>query len=122
MARKQKDKIVRVQFAENHVMMFGNSYKAWEEQMDEYLWLLKRDGELHSVKRVTVSDSKWISWGGLKWCPEERFQHHLNREGCQSDELDNPNPRQYKDMNFYEDITITRKVNKAVSNYKKGIY
>ncbi|MGR5875599.1 spore protein H [Bacillus pacificus] len=73
-------------------------------------------------KRVTVSDSKWISWGGLKWCPEERFQHHLNREGCQSDELDNPNPRQYKDMNFYEDITITRKVNKAVSNYKKGIY
>jgi len=101
MARKQKDKIVRVQFAENHVMMFGNSYKAWEEQLD---------------------DSKWISWGGLKWCPEERFQHHLNREGCQSDELDNPNPRQYKDMNFYEDITITRKVNKAVSNYKKGIY
>ncbi|MGR5928607.1 hypothetical protein ACT7C2_13770 [Bacillus pacificus] len=51
MARKQKDKIVRVQFAENHVMMFGNSYKAWEEQLDEYLWLLKRDGELHSVKK-----------------------------------------------------------------------
>ncbi len=46
----KKDKIVRVQFAENHVMMFGNSYKAWEEQLDEYLWLLKRDGELHSVK------------------------------------------------------------------------
>lgn len=41
MARKQKDKIVRVQFDKGHVMMFGNSYKTWEMQFDEYLWLLK---------------------------------------------------------------------------------
>lgn len=122
MARKQKDKIVRVQFNEEHVMLFGNSYKTWEEQLDEYLWLLKRDGELNSVKGVTVSNNKWVSWGGLKWCSEERFQHHLNREGCQSDEMDNPNPRQYKDMKFYPDAEVANKVIKAVEKYKNNIY
>ncbi|MES5957434.1 spore protein H [Bacillus fungorum] len=122
MARRQKDRIVRVQFAESHVMMFGNSYKTWEEQLDEYLWLLKRDGELNSVKGVTVSDNKWVSWGGLKWCPENKFQHQLNREGCQSDEPDNPNPRQYKDMKFYPDVAVANKVIKAAEKYKNNIY
>lgn len=82
MARKQKDKIVRVQFDKGHVMMFGNSYKTWEMQFDEYLWLLKQEGALTNVEQVTVSDSEWISFGVLKWCKEERFQHLLNREGC----------------------------------------
>nr|MCX3323194.1 spore protein H [Bacillus paranthracis] len=81
MARKQKNKIVRVQFNEGHVKMFGNSYKPWEMQFDEYLWLLKQEGKLDDVEQVTVSDSEWISFGGLKWCSEERFQHLLNREG-----------------------------------------
>ncbi|MEH7541798.1 spore protein H [Bacillus thuringiensis] len=122
MGRKSKDKIVRVQFNEGHVMMFGNSYKPWEMQFDEYLWLLKRNDELPSVEQVTVSDNEWVSWGGLKWCPEEMFQHQLNREGCQDSEPDNPNPRQYKEMTFYKDASTTRKVNKAVSNYKNNIY
>lgn len=122
MARKQGNKIVRVQFNEGHVMMFGNSYKPWEMQFDEYLWLLKRNNELPSIEQVTVSDSEWVSFGGLKWCPEEKFQHQLNREGCQDSEPDNPNARQYKEMTFYKDASTTRKVNKAVSNYKQGIY
>ncbi|TCW55306.1 hypothetical protein EC917_106161 [Bacillus thuringiensis] len=122
MARRQANKIVRVQFSEDRVMMFGNSYKPWEMQFDEYLWLLKQEGELDGVEKVTVSDSEWVSWGGLKWCPEEKFQHQLNREGCQDSDPDNTNPRQYKEMTFYKDASTTRKVNKAVSNYKRGIY
>ncbi|WP_260857536.1 hypothetical protein [Bacillus thuringiensis] len=41
MTRKQKDKIVRVQFAKENVMMFGNSYKPWEMQFEEYLQILR---------------------------------------------------------------------------------
>ncbi|SCN41891.1 spore protein H [Bacillus wiedmannii] len=122
MARQQGNRIVRVQFSENRVVMFGNSYKPWEMQFDEYLWLLKQEGQLTDVEQVTVSDEAWISWGGLKWCPEERFQQQLNREGCQETDPDNPNARQYKEMTFYKDASATRKVNKAISNYKKGIY
>ncbi|MGE1125859.1 spore protein H [Bacillus wiedmannii] len=91
-------------------------------QFDEYLWLIKQEGQLTDVEQVTVSDEAWISWGGLKWCPEERFQQQLNREGCQETDSDNPNARQYKEMTFYKDASATRKVNKAISNYKKGIY
>ncbi|WP_426981277.1 spore protein H [Bacillus pseudomycoides] len=122
MAKKQGNKIVRVQFSEDHVKMFGNSYKPWEMQFDEYLWLLKQEGEIPDIEKVTISDNEWVSWGGLKWCSEERFQHLLNREGCQDSEPDNQNPRQYKEMTFYKDANTTRKVNKAVSNYKQGIY
>lgn len=119
---KKKERIIRVKFNESNVMMFGNSYKPWDMQMDEYLWLLKRNGELGSFEEVTVSDSAWVGWGGLKWCPEEDFQHQLNREGCQSSELDNSNPRQYKDMIFYRDSTVTKKVNKMFENYHANIY
>ncbi len=42
MARRQANKIVRVQFTEDRVMLFGNSYKPWELQFEEYLWLLKQ--------------------------------------------------------------------------------
>ncbi|HFJ9376814.1 spore protein H [Bacillus cereus] len=121
MARKQKDKIVRVQFAKENVMMFGNSYKPWEMQFEEYLQILRQHNELTSVEQVSVSvsDNAWVSWGGLKWCPEENMQHQFNREGCQSNEEDNPNPRNYNEMQFYSDVTVAEKVNKLIKKYKK---
>lgn len=120
--KKQEDKIVRVRFSESWVMMFGNSYKPWEMQLNEYLIFLKQKGEAPTIEDVHVSDSNWISWGGLKWCSEDNFQNQLNREGCQLADPDNPNPRQYKDMRFYEDSAVTIKVNKMLSSILAGIY
>lgn len=104
-----KEKIVRVTFADS-TMMFGNSYKPWKIQFDEYVLLKKMANETLRLKQVEVSDAKWVWFGGLKWCPEEQFQHQLNREGCQSSEPDNPNPRQYSEMKFYEDEKISKQV------------
>lgn len=119
MVRKPKDKIVRIQFSKEWVMMFGNSYESWERQFEEYLQILRQHNELTSVEQVTVSDNAWVSWGGLKWCSEEKMQHQLNREGCQANEEDNPNPRNYNEMRFYSDVSVTEKVNKFIAKYKK---
>ena len=116
-----KGKIVRVTFTDR-IMLFGNSYKPWKMQFDEYVWLCKRDGEELKLVKVEVSDSNWVSWGGLKWCPEDKFQHQLNREGCQSDESDNPKPRQYNEMKFYVDKKITKDVNSLLAINLQGGY
>jgi len=100
--------IVRVTFAEDRVILFGDSYKPWHMQLDEYMWSFKPK----EVLNVESSYSKWVGWGGLKWCPESKFQQQLNREGCQNDEPDNPKPRQYNKMNFKFDRA---KYNKALS-------
>ena len=98
--------IVRVMFTDGVAMMFGASYKPWTLQFDEYCWNYKK--QLADIKHVQASDEKWVGWGGLKWCPEENFQNQLNREGCQSSDPDNPNPRQYKSMSFYHDSKIEK--------------
>lgn len=97
------NKTVRVTFSD-HVMMFGNSYKPWDMQYDEYIWMRKNKCSPVELVTVETSHSKWVSWGGLKWCPEERFQQQLNREGCQDVEPDNPKPRTYGKMNFAYDV------------------
>ena len=94
-------------------MLFGNSYKKWETQFEEYLRIIKSELPHLTVARAWKSREKWIGWGGLKWCSEDLFQGELDREGCQSDEPDNPNPRQYKDMEFvnmpiYDLVAIRR--------------
>jgi hypothetical protein len=76
--------------------MFGDSYKKWSTQFSEYCRIY-RPIELISLNS---SKSEWIGWGGLKWCDESEFQNELNREGCQSDEPDNPNPSLYSNMIF----------------------
>ncbi|MFC8686030.1 hypothetical protein [Brevibacillus porteri] len=56
-----KEIIVKIVFTSDHVMMFGTSYKPWEMQLEEYLYLLKRDGEYPSgIQEVKISDSSWI--------------------------------------------------------------
>ncbi|MFF2531295.1 spore protein H [Brevibacillus sp. NPDC058079] len=118
-----KDLIVKVAFSEDHVVMFGNSYKPWATQLDEYLFILRRDGNYPSgVLSVRVSDSPWVKWGGLKWCQESLFQYQLNREGCQDKDPDNPNPRKYSEMVFNENGAVTKKVKEMLGNVLAGIY
>ena len=93
---------------ETIVMMFGDSYKSWSEQFREFIhrkygdpkkgW---RKCDLEGLQvELEKSRSKWIAWGGLKWCAESEFQNELNREGCQEDEPDNPAPRRFADFRF----------------------
>lgn len=85
------------------VMLFGKSYKSWEQQYQEYCRMANNQMSwVVEPVRVWKSNAKWIGWGGLKWCSEEAFQMALNREGCQEDDLDNPNPRNYSKMIFKE--------------------
>lgn len=97
--------------------MFGDSYKPWHIQLEEWLWL-HEDKEIEALSIETTTE-KWIGWGGLKWCSEERFQEQLNREGCQDNEPDNPNPRQYKNMEFKNNPIVYARVKKILKNYKK---
>lgn len=106
------NKTVRVTFSDR-VMMFGNSYKPWAMQYDEYIWVCKRDGIILELVNVETSHSKWV-WGGLKWCLENRMQHHLNREWCQDDDADNPKPRLYNKMNFKKDEKAYKKANELL--------
>lgn len=80
-------------------MMFGDSYKKWKEQYKEYLRL--NEGKVMPIM-AWKSNSKFVGWGGLKWCDEEEFQNQLNREGMSKDEADNLNARQYSSFVFKE--------------------
>ena len=97
--KKFKVLIIKITFPDR-VMLFGNSYKPWYMQVDEYMHRCAED--LQEPVKAEYSRSKWIGWGGLKWCPEDRFQYQLNREGCQDGEPDNPYPRGYSQMHFEE--------------------
>jgi len=106
--------IVRVTFSDNLIMLFGDSYKPWTMQFDEYYWNYKR--ELTDIIKVETTSSKWIGWGGLKWCSHDNFQEQLNREGCQSEDNDNLNPRQYNEMIFKENKQAYNKIKKIINS------
>lgn len=98
--------IIKVLFkleGEPVTMMFGTSYKPWQEQYWEYFSLRRNEtrGLIEPIEAWS-SKSPWIGFGGLKWCHEEDFQGCLNREDCQTDDPDNPKPRKYADMKFTE--------------------
>lgn len=98
--------IVKVLFKiadQERIMLFGNSYKTWREQYEEFFHRRHREfnGQCEPLK-VWKSPARWKEFGGLKWCEEKNFQHELNREDVQGSEPDNPNPRKYSDMIFTE--------------------
>ncbi len=99
------------------IVLFGNSYKYWWQQAEEFIyrtygsktegWRYQDIADLDI--EVEKSQSKWIGWGGLKWCDESLMQEELNREGCQPKEPDNPRPRKYVNFNFeYYPIGYTK--------------
>jgi len=67
---------IKAKFPSGRVMPFGDSYKRWWTQMSEYC---REHAE--QPESIQVSKSKWISFGGLKWCEEGRFQSELDEEG-----------------------------------------
>ncbi len=107
------------------IMLFGDSHQKWDVHFQDYLWYeikwwdekkcTKR--EIFGIVNVESSKSRWISWGGLKWCSHESFQEELNREGCQTGDKDNSNPRRYGDMIFVDNPSVMKKV---VDMYNKA--
>jgi len=70
--------IVKIKFFDNRVMVFGTSYKSWEQQVYEYLCLCKNRGwDCDGYRSVEQSRQKWIGMGGLKWCSKEEFPKFL---------------------------------------------
>jgi hypothetical protein len=99
--------------SDTFTMLFGNSYKNWTEQFREYCYAFKPI----EVLEVETSKEDWKGWGGLKWCNEDEFQEELNREGCQSSDPDNPNPRIYKNMRFSSNRIVENTANKIAKRY-----
>ncbi|MFB5758912.1 spore protein H [Paenibacillus medicaginis] len=110
--------IVRIKFNDDLTMMFGDSYKPWRIQFDEYCWNYKK--VLGEIEEISICSDKWISWGGLKWCTGENFQHQLNREGCQSQDENNPNARQYSEMKFAFDSIVARTALRILEDARNG--
>lgn len=120
--------IVKIKFLtkdlKTETWMFGNSYKTWFEQFNEFVWSnvswwdtnIIMKCEYIKVLDVEVSQSSWVSWGGLKWCREDYFQANLNREGRQEKEPDNPNPRLYVNMRFKKSSYMLAKCRKFFNN------
>lgn len=106
--------IIRINFSNHESMFFGDSYKSWEAQAGEFL--LKNKNLIPTIVSIDKSKSKWMSWGGLKWCPVSSFQLNLNREGCQSSDPDNSSPRIFSEMIFVKD---SAKLQKKLDYYLK---
>lgn len=67
---------VRVTWKNNHQMMFGDSYKRWEQQFKEYC---RYHPELGEPVLFEKSNTLWVSFGGLKWCCFENFESELKK-------------------------------------------
>lgn len=105
--------IVRITLVEKEkefTMLFGDSYKKWHDQFQEYVYMY----HVSEIKSLQTCSDKWKGWGGLKWCQDIDFQDELNTEGCQSNEPNNPNPRIYSKMVFEDNEKCFNKANKMV--------
>lgn len=60
-------------------MLFGDSYKSWQDQLMEYMSITKL--KPYKPYCISYSKEKWISYGGLKWCCLDNFQDELKVEG-----------------------------------------
>ena len=67
---------IKATFPNGTVMMFGNSYKRWENQLREFC-------NLHKMPQpeVVKCKAKWVGYGGLKWCTSGHFPEVLREEG-----------------------------------------
>ena len=67
---------IKATFPDGTVMLFGDSYRKWFDQLREYC-------NMHKMPRpdVVKCPAKWVSFGGLKWCAESNFAECLREEG-----------------------------------------
>lgn len=69
---------VKVLFADGAAMLFGNSYRDWDDQLREFccMW-----DAVQVPVSISGSSFPWVAYGGLKWCAPEGLQQSLDEEG-----------------------------------------
>jgi hypothetical protein len=75
---------VKIEFTiegEKSQMVFGDSYKTWQMQLQEFVWYLKGRERNFTIGELLISRSKFVQ-NGLKWCSAESFQSELDEEGA----------------------------------------
>lgn len=103
--------IVSIKFksdVEEFSMLFGDSYKSWQDQLAEYMFITKL--RPYKPYHVHYSKKKWISYGGLKWCCLDNFQEELKKSN---------DKRNIDDFNF-EDASDS--IIKKIKNIEKYVF
>tara|TARA_R110000851_G_C12713886_1_gene527633 strand:- start:88 stop:525 length:438 start_codon:yes stop_codon:yes gene_type:complete len=84
--------IVKITFKDlenkEFTMLFGNSYKHWFTQFEEFIndrirWWDSNDCikcDVYKITDVSKATDDWKGFGGLKWCDVSSFQDELNEE------------------------------------------
>lgn len=79
--------IIRVTLKNGNVMMFGDSYKPWEQEFQEYCWAGARPFNNFYLKdlkieKVEYSNEKFPYYGGLKWGSEQVMVERLKEQAA----------------------------------------
>jgi len=67
---------IKATFPDGTVMMFGDSYRRWFDQLREFCAAYKMPRP-----EAEKCSAKWIGYGGLKWCSEGELGAALQNEG-----------------------------------------
>ena len=67
---------IKATFPDGTVMLFGDSYRKWFDQLREFCLLHKKPRP-----GVVKCSAEWIGFGGLKWCAESHLVQALETEG-----------------------------------------
>ena len=94
----------------SQTMLFGDSYKTWDEQAQEFFH--SRIKDIEAAGHAEFSKSKWIGYGGLKWCGEEYFQAAL-------DEVPDAPGRLYSEMIFNRSTEIDEKIDEMLAKARR---
>lgn len=74
----RKNITVKVLFADGFEMLFGNSYRDWDDQLQEFCGMSR---PVQVPVSIAGSPFPWVAYGGLKWCAPESLQKELDEEG-----------------------------------------
>lgn len=62
-----------------YTMVFGDSYKKWREQLQEYIWQLNHHKNAFKIESLYLSHSRFVQTG-LKWCEFDEYRDMLVKE------------------------------------------
>lgn len=78
---------VKVEFSNNDsvgekfTLVFGDSYKTWKMQLQEYLWRRRNNSDVGvTIENIYLSHSRFTQ-DGLKWCTLEAYAKELKDLG-----------------------------------------
>ena len=67
---------IKATFPDGNVMLFGDSYRKWFDQLREFCHAYKQPRP-----EVVKCSAKWVAFGGLKWCAFAHLRMALEEEG-----------------------------------------